>query len=263
MKCTVCRHPQLSAIDLALLAGHTLESLHHQYGVSVSAVQRHKNHLKEKMRRARERLENSRKQDSLLKLSALLDHVQRGVEAAAAEGDTDKVFKGCQIGSRIIHQINKMDVPLDLGTVYRLVSSPGFASQDGILPAGPQIIADLHQALAASAFSPCPDNPTKYPAEDQDEDGSGVEEDYDPQDNSVTEDVGRENEVHPAALECDVPLETRNSTLETALHTAYDLFPDPCSLTTDHCSIPTSTCPPPNFYRPKKLRKTSAKKSPN
>ena len=166
MTCTVCNHPQLPAIDLALLAGGlTLESLHQQYGPSVSSLQRHKNHLQEKMRRARERLEDNRKQVSLLKLTAFLDHVQRGVEAAEAEGDINKVFKGCQIGSRLIKQINQMDVPLDLGAVYLLISSPGFASQDSLLPTSPQVIADLHQALVDNAFSPCPDPPLEIAAD--------------------------------------------------------------------------------------------------
>ena len=108
------------------------------------------------MRRTLERLENNRKQVSLLKLSAFLDHVQARVEAAAADDDTDRVYKGSHIGCRLIHQINKMDVPLELDTAYRLLSSPGLASRDSLLPAGPQIIADLHQALRDKTLAPCP-----------------------------------------------------------------------------------------------------------
>ena len=80
----------------------------------------------------------SRRQVSLLKLSSFLDHVERRVEAAAADGDTDRVYKGSHIGSRIIHQINKMDVPLELDTAYRLLSSPGLVSRDSILPTAPK-----------------------------------------------------------------------------------------------------------------------------
>ena len=119
---------------------------------------------------AQERLENSQQQVCLLKLNAFLDHVQRGVEAAAAAGDLDRVFKGSHIGSRIIHQINQMDVPLELPTVYRLISSPGFVSQDSILPSSPQIITDLHQALVDNAFFPCPEPPPEIVADDEDED---------------------------------------------------------------------------------------------
>ena len=55
-----------------------------------------------------------------------------------------------------------MDVPLELDTAYRLLSSPGLASRDSLLPAGPQIIADLHQALRDKTLAPCPP-----PAEDE------------------------------------------------------------------------------------------------
>ena len=171
MKCTVCNHPQRHDIDLALLAtGNTLESLSRQYGPSKSSLFRHRKDLVAKLRQSRQDLENSQQQVSLLKLNGFLDHVQRGVEAAAAAGDIDRTFKGSYIGSRIIHQINQMDVPLELDTVYRLIASPGFVSQDSILPSSPQIITDLHQALVDHAFLPCPDPPPEIVAADDKED---------------------------------------------------------------------------------------------
>ena len=81
---------------------------------------------------------------------------RRRVEAAAADDDTDRVYKGSHIGCRLIHQINKMDVPLELDTAYRLLSSPGLTSRDSLLPTGPEIIADLHQALRDKTLAPCP-----------------------------------------------------------------------------------------------------------
>jgi hypothetical protein len=245
MNCTVCHHPQLSAIDLALLAGHTLESLHRQYGPSKSALHRHKNHVQEKMRRSQERLESSRQLVSLLKLSAFLDHVQRGVEAAAAEDDINKVFKGCQIGSRLIKQINQMELPLDLGAVYLLISSSGFASQDSILPAGPQIIADLHQALVDYAFSPCPDLPPECAPGDE------AEGDI------PAAGVGGYNETEAAAedISSDPFLETRESEPETPLSNPSSLIPDPCLLDLSPAELA------PAAYDPKNQREKSGKLS--
>ena len=42
----------------------------------------------------------------------------------------------------------KMEVPLELDTVYRLISSPQWTSQDSLLPTDPRIITGSHQALA-------------------------------------------------------------------------------------------------------------------
>ncbi len=80
-------------------------------------------------------------------------------EAAEADGDIDRVLKGSHIGSRIINQINRLEVTLELETVYRLISSPGWVSQDSLLPTDPQIITDLHQALVDNALFPCPELP--------------------------------------------------------------------------------------------------------
>jgi hypothetical protein len=157
-KCTICHHPQRQAIDQALLAENaTLAALSQQYGPSLSSLFRHKKHLEEKMVRTRQRLKDSQAQGCLFKLNAFLDHVQRAVRTAEADGNVDQVLKGSQVGSRIIHQISQMEVPLELDTVYRLISSPQWTSQDSLLPTDPGIITGIHQALADHAFFPCPE----------------------------------------------------------------------------------------------------------
>ena len=93
-RCTVCNHHLIDDINLAILSGdYTLDELSQKFGPSRSAFHRHKGHLEKKMARTLERLENNRKQVSLLKLSAFLDHVQTRVEAAAADDDTDRVLQ--------------------------------------------------------------------------------------------------------------------------------------------------------------------------
>jgi hypothetical protein len=58
-----------------------------------------------------------------------------------------------------------MEMPLELDTVYRLISSPQWTSQDSLLPTDPGIITGIHQALADHAFFPCPEpEPEMIPA---------------------------------------------------------------------------------------------------
>jgi hypothetical protein len=225
MKCTVCNHPQCHDIDLALLSrSHTLESLSRQYGPSVSALHRHRNHVKEKMIQARERLQRSQAQVSLLKLNAFLDHVQRGVEAAAADGDIDRVFKGSHIGSRLIHQINNLEVPLELDTVYRLISSPGFISQDSLLPTGPRIITDLHQAVLDTATAPCPDPPPELSVEAEDQ--------------TAFDDAREETAAALNAFSATENPKTENDPLTNPSSLIPDPgLSDPWTLTTDHCLL--------------------------
>jgi hypothetical protein len=175
MKCKTCAHPQCQAIDLALLTRtHTLEALSRQYGLTVSSLFRHKQHLVENLDRARDRLSNSQQLGQLLKLNAFLDQVQRAVDAAAADGDVDRVLRGASAGARIIRQMSRMDVPLELDTVYRIISSPQWVTQASLLPTDPRLINDIHQTMADIAFSPCPEPPPEL-TNDADED----EDDYD------------------------------------------------------------------------------------
>jgi hypothetical protein len=172
MNCKTCSHPQLHTIDLALLnKSRTLESLSHMFGLSVSSLFRHKKHLVEKMQQARQRLRDSQAQGCLLKLNTILDHVQRAVETAATDGKIDSLFRGAHVGSRIIHHINKMAVPLELDTVYRLISSPQWVAQDSLFPTDPQLIADIHQAVLDEALLPCPEpEPDRLDTQDEDND---------------------------------------------------------------------------------------------
>ena len=171
MPCTICNHPHRRDIDLALLSGsQTLRSLEQQYGPSRSSFCRHKNHLEDRLFQARERFQRSRAQVSLLKLNGFLDQVEQAVQAAAADGQIDRVFKGSYIGSRILCQINKLEAPLDLETFYRLLSSPEFVSRDSLLPAAPDFITELHQALVDKALFPCPEPDPAIAAPEEDED---------------------------------------------------------------------------------------------
>ena len=142
-----------------------------------------------------------------------------------------------------------MDVPLELSTVYRLISAPGFVSQDTILPTGPQIITELHQALVDQAFFPCPDPPPETAAVDEDEDkndNDALEAAAETDDNGDQE-LAAYGAVPPAGEAavtniCEASfLKTRNPELETrqaqleALRLLQQHFPD---LDLSHADLP-------------------------
>ena len=195
MSCTVCNHPQLPDIELALLAGDTLKSLHQCYGLSPSSLQRHKKHLESKLRSVRYRLDHRQDQGCLLRLNDILNYVQQGLETAAANGEIDRVFRGAAISSRIINQIHQMEVKWDLDTVYRLTHSQGSASLDSLLPAGPGALSELNRAFLNKASAPCP------------------------------EPEGEEDQDAAAAAKPGDSCETQSSRLE-ALNLLQDLLPD-------------------------------------
>ena len=161
-KCTVCTHPQRQAIDQALLSGEfTLAALNQKFGPSTSALQRHKGHLEAKCRKAADVSRKSRSRAASSCSMPSWSMSRKGVEAAEAEGNLTGVFRGSYIGSRIIHQLNRMEGSMSLDTLHRLLTSPAWVPQGSLLPTDPQLITDLHQALVENASVFCPEPPPK------------------------------------------------------------------------------------------------------
>ena len=157
-KCTVCTHPDFQAIDQALLAGNgTLEALSRQYGPSPSALHRHKKHLQEKISQARRRLDQNLRQGYLFKLNQTLAEVEIASAKAQAADNVDQVFKGARVKNRLIRDLSKMETTWDTNTVYRLMASTQWQSQDCLLPTEPEFLAAGHKILAEALFHPCPE----------------------------------------------------------------------------------------------------------
>ena len=109
-RCTVCNHPQLLEINQAILSGDfTLADLSRKYGLSSSALGRHKNHIEVTMSRTRRRLREIREQGSLLVLNDILEQVRRNIAAADAQGNYLAVFRGSHVASRLIHQMGRLE----------------------------------------------------------------------------------------------------------------------------------------------------------
>ena len=160
MKCTVCTHPQLHDIDQALLAENaTFAALSRKYALSISALFRHKRMLKNKMARAEERLQHLRNQEILFQHNEFLESTRQIVRTAQADGDTRQVLQAIREGSRILNFMTKLEVQFDPDTVYRLLASPQWVSQDSLFPTDPGLIIGTRQALADDFFFPCPEIP--------------------------------------------------------------------------------------------------------
>ena len=159
-KCTVCNHPQLHDIDQALLAENaTFAALSRTYGLSISALFRHKRKLKNKMAQAEERLQHTRNQEILFQYNEFLESTRQIVRTASADGDTRQALQAIREGTRILNFITKLEVKFDPDTVYRILASPQWVSQDSLLPTDPTIITGTRQTLADDLFFPCPEIP--------------------------------------------------------------------------------------------------------
>ena len=116
------------------------------------------------MLQARQRLEHNLRQGYLFKLNETLAEVQ------IASGPPTPTVTSTRSSRRPGGQPDdsrsaKMEVPLEMDTVYRLMASPQWISQDSLLPTDPQFLAAGHQALADHPLPPLPGAGTrKIPA---------------------------------------------------------------------------------------------------
>jgi hypothetical protein len=172
MSCTICQHPQRQAIDQALMTGSaTLVALSQEYGLSTSALHRHKAHLQAKVNRAKDQLQDQLHQGCLFWLSQALEMAMQTAKAAQAEGDGKLVLQALRQGTRFITIILKQDLHLDDRVVYEILASPQWSAQDSLLPHDPQILAAGRQSLAGALSSPCPESvpPSSDPLADLDQ----------------------------------------------------------------------------------------------
>jgi hypothetical protein len=159
MSCTVCQHPRRQAIDQALMAkSDTLEALSQTYGLSTSALQRHKAHLHAKINRARDQVQDNLFHGCLFWLSQALEMSMQTAQAAHAEGNHKTVLQALAQGTRLIKIILKQDFHLDDRMVHQILTSPQWTVQTGFLPADPQILAAGRQSLSGSILAPCSEN---------------------------------------------------------------------------------------------------------
>ncbi len=165
MPCTICNHPKRHEIDQALIAGSsTLAALGQEYGLSTSALHRHKAHLQAKVSRAKDQLQDNLRQGCIFWLSQALEMTMQTAKAAQAEGNGKIVLQAVSQGTRLIKIILKQDLHLDDRVIYAILASPGWSTQAALLPDDPRIMAMGRQSLAETLSSPCPETTAASPS---------------------------------------------------------------------------------------------------
>ena len=159
MPCTICQHPKRQEIDQALIAGSaTLATLSQAHGLSTSALHRHQAHLQAKVNRAKDQLQDNLRQGCIFWLSQALEMAMATAQAAQTEGNGKLVLQALGHGTRIITLILKQDFQLDPKVVFGILASDQWATQTGLLPHDPQIMALGRQSLSGTLDAPCPEN---------------------------------------------------------------------------------------------------------
>ncbi len=229
-RCTVCNHSQANEINLALLAGITLDNLKQQFGLSRSALQRHKQHLQRTIDQAEDRLRNNFLLSYLFQLNDYNAAAAATVAAARAEGNARLTLQAANAGTRIINIMAKFGVDLDHETIYRLITSRDYLQPGCLLPGDPHILAGPRRNLVRSLATACPE--------------TAPDDLFDPEDLAAYLQLAQESDANPPFPQAPqlefpgflIPLTNvlPNGPKPTAPHASpclsdpSSLFPDPC-----------------------------------
>jgi len=124
-RCTVCDHLQRHSIDEALVSGGPYRSVAKRFGLSDSAVYRHKTkHLPAHLLRAREVEEAARADDLLDQVRHLQSHALDILERAEKAGDLRTALAAISQARGNLELLGKLAGELDERPVVNLNISP-------------------------------------------------------------------------------------------------------------------------------------------
>jgi hypothetical protein len=158
--CRICQYNQVQDIDRLLLAGTALTHLTKIYPFSPSELQRHRQHLQEKIAVASKRFHAMLHQDLFLKLQNVMEMVLNLIRRTN-NGDDPKLFlQATREFGRILRLSDKMAgrLQLDPEFIYSLTASYQWEVQEpSLLPSAFQAVAETRRTLKSNLFSPCPE----------------------------------------------------------------------------------------------------------
>ena len=124
-RCTVCDHPKRHSIDETLVTGAPYRSVAKQFGLSDSAVYRHKTeHLPAYLLKAREVEEAARADDLLEQVRLLQGHALDILERAEKAGDLRTALAAISQARGNLELLGKLAGELDHRPVVNLNVSP-------------------------------------------------------------------------------------------------------------------------------------------
>ena len=120
-RCTVCDHPESHSIDEALVGGAPYRSVAKRFGLSESAVYRHKiEHLPAQLLKAREAVEAARADDLLEQVRNLQTHALSILERAENAGDLRTALAAISQARGNLELLGKLAGELDERPVVNL-----------------------------------------------------------------------------------------------------------------------------------------------
>jgi transposase-like protein len=147
-RCTVCDHPERHGIDKALVTGAPYRSVARRYGLSESAVYRHKTeHLPAQLLKAREVEEAARADDLLDQVRNLQAHALDIREHAEETGDLRTALAAISQARGNLELLGKLAGELDERPVVNFNVSPEWLELRAVIVAALEPHPVAHMAV--------------------------------------------------------------------------------------------------------------------
>jgi hypothetical protein len=123
--CTACSHPQRPEIDQALVEGATYRTIADRFGLSETALKRHKaDHLPGHVARAQEAAQVADADDLLKQLKALRNKAISILQQAEKAGDFRTALMGIREARGCIETLMEVEGELDRRGVTNIIVNP-------------------------------------------------------------------------------------------------------------------------------------------
>lgn len=124
-RCTVCSHEQRAKIDVALVNGTGLRDIAGHYGLSRSALSRHKDdHVALSLVKAQDAAEVAQADDLLDQIKGLRNKAVKILDRAENEGDLRTALAGIREARSCIELLAELEGELDRRAQVNIVLSP-------------------------------------------------------------------------------------------------------------------------------------------
>ena len=147
--CSICTHSQRSEIDRALVEGATYRTIADRFGLSETALKRHKSeHLPGHVAKAQEAAQVADADDLLQQLKALRNRAIRILQKAETAGDYRTALAGIREARGCIEVLMEVEGELDRRGVTNIIVNPEWVQIRTAILVALQPYPDAAQAVA-------------------------------------------------------------------------------------------------------------------
>ena len=157
--CRICNYNQVKDLDRAFLAGATPAELSRRYSFTVPELERHQEHLQQKMARAQKRFHELLNLGLYCKLNTVMEMALWVVRSAKKSEDVKLFLQSSREFTRIVGLMDKMAARLEIDPefIFCLLANPQWDLQeDSHLPSAYQALSQSRQSLKREVFASCP-----------------------------------------------------------------------------------------------------------